>query len=289
MTARNNPGRSCVITGSTDEEDVPMTQSTIRPLVDTERLRTSIRDEYSAVATEPSRGFHFHTGRPLLQRLGYDDTMLEGIPEEALASAAGTGNPFALGEILAGERIVDCGSGSGVDSMVAARLVGSDGRVIGVDMTPEMLTTARRASTAAGLDNVEFRDGLLESLPVEDGWADVIISNGVLNLVPDKAAALGEMARVLRPGGRLQIADIVLGRAVSEDSKHDVSLWTGCIAGGLLADELGEAVRDAGFSDVEVIVGADVFAGAPQHSNAAEFGTRGAGIRARRPGPGSAG
>lgn len=266
-----------------------MTQSITRPLVDTERLRASIRDEYSAVATEPARGFHFHTGRPLLLMLGYDDALLEGIPDEALASAAGTGNPFALGEIRAGERVVDCGSGSGVDSLVAARLVGSDGRVIGVDMTPEMLATARRAAEAAGVHNVEFRDGLLESLPVEDGWASVVISNGVLNLVPDKAAALSEMARVLRPGGRLQLADIVLGRAVSDDSKQDVGLWTGCIAGGLLADELAEAVRTTGFTDVEVIPGADVFAGAPQHSNAAEFGTRGAGIRARRPGPASAG
>jgi SAM-dependent methyltransferase len=266
-----------------------MTQSTIRPAVDTERLRASIRDEYSAVAVDPARGFHFHTGRPLLERLGYDARLLEGIPDDALVSAAGTGNPFALGEIRAGERVVDCGSGSGVDSLIAARLVGSEGRVVGVDMTPEMLAAARRAAEAAGMHNVEFRDGLLEALPVDDGWADVIISNGVLNLVPDKAAALSEMARVLRPGGRLQLADIVLGRAVSDDSKRDVSLWTGCIAGGLLADELAEAVRAAGFTDVEVIPGADVFAGAPQDSNAAAFGTRGAGIRARRPGPASAG
>lgn len=259
-----------------------MTQSTIRPLVDTDRLRASIRDEYSAVATEPGRGFHFHTGRPLLEMLGYDASLLDGIPDDALASAAGTGNPFRLGDIRAGDRVVDCGSGAGVDSLVAAGQVGPTGRVIGVDMTPEMLATARRAAAAMGLRNVDFREGLLEALPVEDGWADVIISNGVLNLVPDKAAALREMARVLRPGGRLQIADIVLGRAVSDDSKQDVSLWTGCIAGGLLPDELEQAVYAAGFVDVEVITGADVFAGAPQHSNAAEFGTRGVGVRARR-------
>jgi arsenite methyltransferase len=261
-----------------------MTETTIRPMVDTERLRASIRSEYAAVASEPARGFHFHTGRPLLRLLGYDDALLEGIPEEALASAAGTGNPFALGPIRQGERVVDCGSGAGVDSLVGARLVGPEGRVIGVDMTPEMLDKARRAAVAAGLTNVEFREGLLEALPVDDGWADVVISNGVLNLVPDKGAALSEIARVLRPGGRLQLADIVLARAVSDGSKQDVSLWTGCIAGGLLADELADAVRGAGFTDVEVIPGGDVFAGAPQHSNAAEFGTRGAAVRARMPG-----
>jgi arsenite methyltransferase len=260
-----------------------MTETTVRPMVDTERLRSSIREEYAAVASEPTRGFHFHTGRPLLRRLGYDDALLEGIPEEALASAAGTGNPFARGRIRPGERVVDCGSGAGVDSLVAARLVGSQGHVIGVDMTPEMLDKARGAASAAGLANVEFREGLLEALPVDTGWADVVISNGVLNLVPDKAAALSEMARVLRPGGRLQLADIVLARPVSDGSKQDVSLWTGCIAGGLLADELADAARTAGFVDVEIIPGDDVFAGAPQHSNAAEFGTRGAAIRARTP------
>ena len=258
-----------------------MTQSTVRTLVDTDQLRASIRDEYAAVASDPGRGFHFHTGRPLLERLGYDAALLEGIPVDAIASAAGTGNPFALGEIRPGDRVVDAGAGSGVDTLVAARLVGDGGRVIGVDMTTAMLDKARRAAAQAGMANVEFREGLLESLPIEDGWADVIISNGVLNLVPDKAAALREMARVLRPGGRLQLADIVLGRPVSDDSKHDVSLWTGCIAGGLLADELEATIRDAGFVDVEVIPGEDVFAGAPQHSNAAEFGTVAAGIRAR--------
>lgn len=258
-----------------------MTHSTVRTLVDTDQLRASIRDEYATVASDPDRGFHFHTGRPLLDRLGYDDALLDGIPAEAIASAAGTGNPFALGEIRPGDRVVDAGAGSGVDSLVAARLVGDAGRVIGVDMTAAMLDRARRAAVQAGMTNVEFREGLLEALPVEDGWADVIISNGVLNLVPDKAAALREMGRVLRPGGRLQLADIVLGRPVSDDSKHDVSLWTGCIAGGLLAAELEATVRDAGFVDVEVIPGEDVFAGAPQHSNAAEFGTVGAGVRAR--------
>ena len=261
-----------------------MTQPLAEPALDTDLLRSSIRDEYAAVASDPERGFHFHTGRRLAALLGYPDEWIDPLPPEAVASMAGTGNPFALGRLRPGQRVVDCGSGSGVDSLIAAQLVGPQGRVIGVDMTPEMLDKARRAADAIGLGNLQFREGYLEALPVEDGWADVVISNGVLNLVPDKARALGEMFRVLRPGGRIQLADIVLGREVSASSKQDVSLWTGCIAGGLLAEQLADAVRGAGFAEVEVLPGADVFAGAPQHSNAAEFGTLGAGIRARKPG-----
>jgi SAM-dependent methyltransferase len=196
---------------------------------------------------------------------------------------AGTGNPFALGELQSGERVVDCGSGAGGDSLIAARVVGPRGRVIGVDMTPEMLAKARRSAEVSGLRNVEFRDGVLEALPVPDGWADVVISNGVLNLVPDKTVALAEFFRILRPGGRIQLADVVLDRPVPNGSKSDVSLWTGCIAGGLLADELASLVEGAGFRDVEVRRGADVFGGAPQQSSAADFGTMGAGITGRKP------
>jgi arsenite methyltransferase len=177
---------------------------------------------------------------------------------------------------------VDCGSGAGADALIAARLVGPTGRVVGIDMTPEMLAKARANAAEAGLANVEFRKGVLEALPVKTGWADVVISNGVLNLVPDKAGALAEMYRVLRPGGRLQAADIILERPVSARSKQDVGLWTGCIAGGLLADELRELIATAGFTSVEVVPGDDVFAGAPQASNAAAFGTRSTGIRASR-------
>jgi SAM-dependent methyltransferase len=253
------------------------------PHVDTVALRDAIRVEYEAVATDPSRGFHFHTGRPLARRLGYPDTLLERIPEDAIASMAGTGNPFALGPVGIGEHVVDCGSGAGVDAMVAARLVGRAGHVIGVDMTPSMLVKARAAAAAADIGNVEFRDGYLEALPVDDGWADLVISNGVLNLVPDKAAALAEMYRVLRPGARLQLADIVLGRPVSDGAKQDIALWTGCIAGGLPREELAELVGRAGFTNVQILDGTDVFAGAPQHSNAAAYGTLSAGIRARKP------
>ena len=251
--------------------------------LDLDGLRAAIRAEYAAVASEPERGFHFHTGYRLAAILGYPQDWIENLPVAAVLSMAGTGNPLALGEIQPGERIVDCGSGAGADALIAARLVGPAGRVIGIDMTPEMIARAQANAGEAGLANVEFREGLLEALPVGDGWADVVISNGVLNLVPDKVAALREMFRVLRPGGRLQIADIVLGRPVSDASKQDVSLWTGCIAGGLLEGEIRALVDAAGFRDVAVVGGADVFSGAPQDSNAAAFGTRGAGVTARRP------
>ena len=257
-------------------------QVTERAQLDVVALRAAIRVEYAAVAEHPEQGFHFHTGYRLAAILGYPEDWIWGLPPPAVESMAGTGNPFALGALTPGERVVDCGSGSGADALIAARLVGPEGRVIGVDMTREMLAKARRNAALAGLANVEFRAGMLEAIPVADGWADVVISNGVLNLVPDKGAALHEMHRVLRPGGRLQLVDIVLSKAVSEGSRQDVSLWTGCIAGGLLETELRTLVAEAGFVDVRVVRGSDVFSGAPQHSNAAEFGTVGAGIVARR-------
>jgi SAM-dependent methyltransferase len=258
-----------------------MSESLAEVIVDIDRLRAAIQAEYSAVAADPGRGFHFHTGAGLAAILGYPLDVLETLPPSTVASMAGTGNPFALGPIESGEHVVDCGSGAGVDALIAAKLVGPDGRVIGVDMTPEMLAKARAGAAEAGLVNVEFRQGLLEALPVATGWADVVISNGVLNLVPDKAAALAEMYRVLRPGGRLQLADIVLERAVSTSSRQDVGLWTGCIAGGLLEGEMRESLVAAGFEDVVLVPGGDVFDGAPQASNAASFGTRGIGILAR--------
>jgi SAM-dependent methyltransferase len=256
---------------------------TTTPSVDITELREAVRTEYAAVAQHPDRGFHFHTGRGLAVLLRYPPEWIDELPTEAVDSMAGTGNPFALGTIGPGEHVVDCGSGAGADSLIAARLVTPDGAVIGVDMTPEMLARARTSLRSSGLGNVEFREGLLESLPVDSGWADVVISNGALNLVPDKAAALGEMFRVLRPGGRLQVVDIVLASEVPADAKADVTLWTGCIAGGLLSAQLSSLVAGAGFVDVEILPGEDVFAGAPQESSAAEFGTVSVGIRGRKP------
>src|SRR5690242_10192644 len=151
------------------------------PGLDLGQLRQAIQEEYTAVARDPGRGYHFHTGRPLAGMLGYDDGWLEGLPAGSIASFAGTGNPFRIGHLQPGERVVDIGSGAGMDSLIAAQMVGPSGQVIGVDMTPAMLERARRSALEAGAGHVEFRAGLAESLPVSDGWADVVISNGVLN------------------------------------------------------------------------------------------------------------
>jgi arsenite methyltransferase len=197
------------------------------PALDLNVLRQAIQEEYNEVASHPHKGFHFHTGRPLARMLEYRDEWLEGIPESCIESFAGTGNPFSLGELSSGERIVDVGCGAGIDSLIAAKKVGPNGRVIGVDMTSSMLKKSRRAAEEAELKNVQFREGYAEALPVDDGWADVVISNGVLNLMPDKAAALEEMNRVLKPGGRLQIGDILVQKAVPESAKRQIDLWTG--------------------------------------------------------------
>jgi SAM-dependent methyltransferase len=197
------------------------------PALDLGRLREAIQEEYAQVALSPEQGFHFHTGRPLAALLGYQEEWLDGIPEPAIASLAGTGNPFSLGEISSGERIVDVGSGAGLDSLIAGKMVGPDGQVIGIDMTPAMLEKASSSAGEGGFANVEFRQGFGEALPVPDGWADAVISNGVLNLMPDKSAALAEMWRVLKPGGRLQIGDILVQREVPQAAKEDIALWTG--------------------------------------------------------------
>ena len=202
-----------------------MTQPLTVPDVDTEVLRAAIKHEYAEVAADPGKGYHFHTGRTLVAKVGYADVLLESIPESAIESFAGTGNPFSLGEITPGERVVDVGSGAGIDSLIAAKLAGPTGRVIGVDMTPQMLDKARQA--AGDRTNVEFLEGHAEALPVEDGWANVVISNGVINLCPDKLGVFRELHRVLKPGGRIQIADILVHKAVPDEAKNNVELWTG--------------------------------------------------------------
>jgi SAM-dependent methyltransferase len=196
-------------------------------LVDLSVLREQVREKYREVATDPGKEFHFHTGRLLAARLGYAAAVVDALPDVAVESFAGVGNPFALRTLERGERVVDVGSGSGFDAIVAAGQVGPGGRVVGVDMTEQMLVKARRTVAQLGLDQVEFRAGLAEELPVPDGWADVVISNGVINLCVDKAAVFGEIHRVLRPGGVLQFADIANGRPVPVAAMRDVDLWTG--------------------------------------------------------------
>ncbi|MEA3245996.1 MAG: methyltransferase domain-containing protein [Gemmatimonadota bacterium] len=190
-------------------------------------LRDAIRAEYSAVAADPAQGFHFHTGRRLAAALAYDEAWFDGIPEPTIAAFAGTGNPFGLGRLAPGEHVVDVGCGAGIDSLIAARMVAPGGEVVGVDMTPGMLARARASAADGGFTNVRFHEGLAESLPVPDEWADVVISNGVLNLFPDKFAALREMARALKPGGRLQIGDILVQKDVGAKARRDIDLWKG--------------------------------------------------------------
>jgi SAM-dependent methyltransferase len=196
-------------------------------LVDPVALREQVKSKYREVAADPTRTYHFHTGRGLARRLGYEDDAVNALPDRAVESFAGVANPFALRRLAPGERVVDIGSGAGFDSFLAAAQVGPTGRVVGVDMTPEMLEKSTATGAELGLDHVEFRAGLAESVPVEDSWADVVISNGVINLCADKHAVLSEIRRVLRPGGWLQFADIANGLPVPEGALRDIDLWTG--------------------------------------------------------------
>lgn len=195
--------------------------------VDAETLREQVRDKYREVATAPGRTFHFHTGRPLAARLGYDAAGVDALPDRAVESFAGVGNPFSLRRLVPGEHVVDVGAGAGFDTFIAAGQVGETGRVVGVDMTPEMLEKSCATAQALRLDQVDFREGLAEQLPVEDGWADAVISNGVINLCADKRAVFEEILRVLKPNGSLQFADIANGRPVPPEALRDIDLWTG--------------------------------------------------------------
>ena len=239
--------------------------------VDAEALRAEVRVKYAEVAVNPDGAFHFHTGRRLAEKLGYQSDLLAALPDEAVASFAGVDNPFAAAPIPSGRRVVDLGSGGGFDCFFASRLVGPEGHVVGVDMTPAMLDRSRRVAAQLGLSNVEFREGILEDLPIDDGWADAIISNGVLNLVADKARVFAEAYRALRAGGVLQFADIAVGREVPYAAKCDIELWTDCIAGGQSVDEWCELITGAGFVDLAVGLATDTFGGAAGESRARAF------------------
>lgn len=202
------------------------TDSQAEVLVDAAALREEVKNKYREVANDPHGKHHFHTGRYLAKHLGYDDAFVASLPDVAVESFAGVANPFSLRRLAKGEKVVDVGSGAGFDSFVAAHQVGPTGKVIGFDMTEEMLGKSRSTVKQLDIANVEFREGLAERLPVEDGWADVVISNGVINLCADKKAAFAEIHRALRPGGHLQFADIANGKPVPESAIRDIDLWT---------------------------------------------------------------
>ena len=195
--------------------------------VDVDVLRKEIRNTYTNVSTEQQQEFIFPTGRAWAQQLGYPEPELARVPDASVESFAGVANHWLLGSVEPGSVVFDLGCGAGTDLLIAAQMTGSAGRVIGVDMTPAMLDRARESAREMGLENVELHESLIESLPLEDASVDVVISNGVIDLVPDKDAVFDEIDRVLRPGGRLQIADVVVHTEVSEDARKRIDLWTG--------------------------------------------------------------
>ncbi len=194
--------------------------------IDVGLLKSEIRKTYASVSQEPDRDFIFPTGRAWAEDLGYPEELAR-VSELAVESFAGVANPFSLGRLEPGERVLDLGSGAGTDSLVAAQMVGSEGRVTGIDMTPEMLDKARRAAAEQGAGNVEFVESEAERLPFLDESFDVVISNGVIDLIPDKDAVFAELRRVLRPGGRIQVADVTIQQPVSEEGRQRIDLWTG--------------------------------------------------------------
>jgi arsenite methyltransferase len=197
------------------------------PLIDVETLRCEIRKTYARVSTEPESGFIFPTGRAWALDLGYPADLLGRVPDASAESFAGVANPFSLGRLQPGEHVLDLGCGAGTDSLVAAQMVGPEGRVVGIDMTAEMVAKAQSSARAMGMTNVEFVEGEAERLPFADESFDVAVSNGVIDLIPDKDRVFGELHRVLRPGGRLQLADVTIQRPVSEEGRRNIDLWTG--------------------------------------------------------------
>lgn len=195
--------------------------------IDTTELRRAIQRVYTDVVNDPKKGYHFHTGPDYaVERLGYVPEELADLPDTVTAPFAGVGNPLSLGRPRPGETVVDIGAGSGMDTFLAAKAVGPRGKVIAVDMTPAMLARGGENVALTGLTQIEYREGLAERLPVEDASADVVMSNGVINLSPDKDGVLREAFRVLRPGGRLQIADIVVHKDIPPAGREDIAIWT---------------------------------------------------------------
>jgi arsenite methyltransferase len=220
--------------------------------IDVDSLRDKVKAMYEAVANEPHGTFHFEMGHGLAVRLGYPTADVMAVPPEAVESFAGVGHHLALADLTDGDRVVDLGSGSGMDAFLAAARVGSAGEVVGIDMTDAQLAKARRLAARHGYTNIRFEHGYIEHVPIADGWADAVISNGVINLCGDKAAVFREIARVLAPGGRMAISDIVTEHPLTEAIVCDVNLWASCIGGAMQQDDYRAAIEAAGL-DVAVV------------------------------------
>lgn len=253
--------------------------------VDTQDLEAKVQQMYREVALHPDAGFHFELGRGLAESLGYDPARLDLVPTDAVASFAGVGHFFDLAEPRPGETLLDLGSGSGMDVFYAATLVGATGKVIGMDFTPEQLAKARRL--AAGHSNaatIEFREGRLDDLPVEDDTVDCVISNGVINLCPDKALVFTEAARVLRPGGRLALADIVTDVPLAEGIVCNADLWAACIGGAAQVDDYVAATEKAGLVVALMRRNRYSFLSAGAQGAARTYGVKSISLLARKPG-----
>ena len=244
------------------------------------QLRAAIEDAFTELALHPECNFHFISGPPLAERLGYTPTLLRSVPQSALASFAGVGNPFRVGPVLEGETILDVGCGAGTDVLIASMLTGPAGRVIGVDMTPAMVERAQQNALVAKASNVEILWGHAESLPLPDDSVDLVISNGVINLTPNKADAFGELMRVIRPGGRIHIADVVVDVRIPASAQDLIHLWTDCIAGATALEDYIPIMEETGFRNVEIVELFDVFAGTQIEPRASKQGARGANVRA---------
>lgn len=222
------------------------------PTVDVQELEAKVKAMYRDVATAPDGDYHFELGRPVADRLGYPGEVLDRIPAGAIESFAGVGHFFDLADLREGESVLDLGSGSGMDVFFAAERVGPSGRVVGVDFSAEQLAKARELAEASGCRQVELREGRIEAPPVDDGSIDCVISNGVINLAPEKGTVFAAVARALRPGGRLAIADIVSSEQLKESIVCDADLWASCIGGAAQQDAYRKAIEDAGL-EVEVV------------------------------------
>jgi arsenite methyltransferase len=246
----------------------------MRVTVDTEALEAKVKDMYRHVALQPHDRFHFEPGAPVALRVGYEADRLADIPTRAVESFAGVGFFFDLADLQAGETVVDLGSGSGMDAFYAAGLVGLTGQVCGVDFTQEQLEKARRLAHEAGLAQVEFRDGRIDALPLGDGTVDCVISNGVINLCPDKKAVFAEAARVLKPGGRLAIADIISEQQLKDSIVCNADLWASCIGGAAQQDLYLDAIEAAGFTVAALRTNAYAFISEQARNATATYGVK---------------